>query len=72
MTHLIIWTIGVMFTLGLVHTRKDCKRWEEIVLGLLIVIMWPFVLGISIRNTLKDIEVDINAGTTGHESNKGA
>lgn len=41
----IIWVIGVLFTLGYILDTKNKPAWVQVKIALLIVFLWPMVLG---------------------------
>jgi len=52
----IIWIIGIMFTIGILDFDWDAMSFKEkFLLNLLLILAWPFVLGVAIKKTLEDL-----------------
>lgn len=55
---MIIWLIGMMFTLGLLHEEMDSAQkeggWKSIQIWLIIIFLWPFSIGFFVRDCVDE------------------
>lgn len=50
---LFVWIIGVLFTMGYVLDRKKKSAWQQVKIAVLILVIWPVVLGHEISEIHK-------------------
>ena len=53
-----LWVVGIMLTIGLLDLKEDVNWKDQVLYILLVVFAWPFVLGVSIRETFLESDAE--------------
>ncbi|MGR5287049.1 hypothetical protein ACP3V5_17165 [Vibrio maritimus] len=48
-----IWFIGALFTAGYVLDTKNKSAWQQVKIAVLIIVLWPVVLGLAMSENHK-------------------